>query len=558
MKKAQFLLPILMMASSIYAQQTIEQGKNLFNGEQYSKAKQVFLDINKQKPNEEAYYYLGEIYFLDNKIDSAASAYQQGVNTNSKYLYNYTGLGKVALQKGNTAAANENFEKAKKGGKKDSQLLLSIVQAAVATQNKDTALARLCLSIVEEKDPKLPLFHIVTGDFNFQTKNFGKAINDYNNALYYGADAQTVSLRLGALYTRINNFKEAENAYNQIISTNPNAAIAYKKIGDLYYTYGKYEKAKTAYTTYFSKVSPTEDDKEKFALILFFNKNYDQTESLIKEIAAQNQDNAVLFRVRAYTAYERADYENGIKYINQLFSSLKPERVIALDYLYYAKLLSQTGKDSLAINNYLKAYNLDTAKYDYLEEVAKIYVKNKRHDKAIEYYAMLTKNPQQDKAALAYIIGKEYYFSANNLKHDADSLGKKPAAAGLREKSVEQYLKADSCFSNVIILSPKFTAGYLWKARSLALVDPDAKSDKAKKAYEALLAAIQSSGTPDNNSTIECYRYLASYYYLQYERESNGESKRSLKRNSMDYFEKILSLSPSDKQASESLNLLKK
>ena len=54
MKKAQFLLPVLMMASSIYAQQTIEQGKDLFNGEQYNKAKQVFLDINKQKPSEEA------------------------------------------------------------------------------------------------------------------------------------------------------------------------------------------------------------------------------------------------------------------------------------------------------------------------------------------------------------------------------------------------------------------------------------------------------------------------------------------------------------------------
>jgi len=558
MKKAQFLLPVLMMASSIYAQQTIEQGKDLFNGEQYNKAKQVFLDINKQKPSEEAYYYLGEIYFSDNKIDSAAIAYQQGVNTNSKYLYNYTGLGKVALQKGNTAAADQNFEKAKKGGKKDSQLLLSIVEAAIATPNKDTTLARLCLNIVEEKDPKLPLFHLTSGDFDFQTNNFGKAINDYNNALYYGADAQAVSLRLGALYTKINNYKEAENAYNQIISTSPNTAIAYKKVGDLYYRYGKYEKAKTAYTTYFSKVSPTEDEKEKYALILFFNKNYDETETIIKEIAAQNEDNSVLFRVRAYTAYERADYENGIKYINQLFSILKPEKVISLDYLYYAKLLSQTGKDSLAINNYLKAYNLDTSKYEYLEEIAKTYVKNKRHDKAIEYYSMLTKNPQQDKATLSYIVGKEYYFYANNLKHDADSLGKKASAAGLRGKSVEQYFKADSCFSIVILLSPKFTPGYLWKARSLALIDPDAKTDKTKKAYEALLSAIQSSNTPDNNSTIECYRYLASYYYLQYERDTNSENKRTFKRNCMDYFEKIIAINPSDKQANESLNLLKK
>jgi len=244
MKKIKFLLPALMIAGSLYAQQTIEQGINLFNGEQYNKAKQVFLDINKEKPSEEAYYYLGEIYFLNNKIDSANYAYQQGVNTNSKYLYNYTGLGKVALQKGNSAAANENFDKVRKGAKKDIQLLVSVAQACVATANKDTTLARICLVTAEEKDTKSPFFHLALGDFDFQTRSFGKAINDYTNAQYYGADAQIVNLRLGALYTKINNFKEAENAYNQIISSNPNAVIAYKKLGDLYYTYGKYDKAK--------------------------------------------------------------------------------------------------------------------------------------------------------------------------------------------------------------------------------------------------------------------------------------------------------------------------
>lgn len=562
MKKIQFLLPALMMASSIYAQTTIEKGISLFNEEQYNKAKQIFLDINRQKPNEEAYYYLGEIYFQANKIDSASYAYEQGVKTNSKYLYNYTGLGKVALQQKNDAAASDNFNKVRKGAKKDIQLMLSVAQAAIATPNKDTTLARLCLVAAEEKDPKSPLLYIALGDFDFQARNIGKAINDYNNATYYGADAQTVGLRLGYLYSRTNNFTEAENAYNDVISKNPNSAIVYKKIGDLYYTYGKYEKAKEAYTTYFSKVTPTEDDKERYALILFFNKNYDQTEALIKEIAAQNQDNSVLFRVRAYTAYERADYPNGIKYMNQFFAIQKPEKIISLDYVYYAKLLLQTGKDSLAVSNYLKAYDLDTTKYDYLEEIAKIYIKNKQHEKAIEYYSMLNKNPQQDKATLSYILGKEYYFYGNELKLTADSIESisksRKEISTLRKKSIDQFTKADSCFSNVTLLSPSFTAGYLWKARSLSLIDPNAKTDKAKTAYETLLSEIEKSGKPDNASTIESYRYLASYYYLQFERETNNESKRAFKKSTIDYFEKIIAINPSDKQANESLNLLKK
>ena len=567
MKKIQFIILALIFTSVLNAQ-TLEQGVSLFNEEQYIKAKQLFTSLNKQTPSAEVCYQLGETYFKLGQIDSAQIAYQQGITLISKYFYNYAGLGKVQMQKGDLEAAKVNFDKVRKNSKKDIKLLMTVVDAAITVSKKDTALAHQYLYFAEAIDPKSPYLHLFYGDFNLAIRNSGQAINDYNNALYYGADKETAYIRLGGLYARVRNFKDSELSFKKAIESNPNSTIAYKKMGDMYYSFGKYADAKTAYATYSAKVTTSEDEKEKFALILFFNKNYDETESLINEIAAQNKDNSVLYRIRAYTAYERADYQKGLEYMNQFFSIQKADKVIPLDYEYNAKLLVQTGKDSLAINSYLKAFEMDTTKYQDIEEVVKIYAKNKKHENAIKYYSLLNKYPQQDKSNLAYSIGKEYYFDGGETKSRLDSVEKRLNQKKLplpndfsvqRANMLDKFVKADSCFSIVNTLSPRFGSAYLFKGRTQAIIDPESKTDKAKNAYESYLAIAQTSKTPDNVNIIESYAYLASYYYFQSLRApQNSELQKTNKQLSINYFEKIIALDPTDKQANDALLLLKK
>lgn len=552
MKTKLFFVAISLLSATIQAQ-TIEEGLKFYNEERFDQAKQSLINLNKKGENEQADYLLGEIYFQNGQLDSASICYQQGINKNPKYLYNYTGLGKVSLQKGDIADAKANFEKVKKGAKSDLKLLLSVADATLNANKKDTTIASEYIHIAQDKDSKSPYLHIALGDLNLQRRDIGRALSDYNNALYYGADAQVVGFKLASIYSRTNNIKDAEKSYKDIITAKPNAALPYKKMGDMFFSFGKYAEAKSAYDSYFSKTTPTSDEKEKYALIQFFNKNYDATEALLKEITVQNQDNPVLFRVRAYSAYERGDYNNGLMFMNKFFSIQKPEKTICLDYEYYAKLLSKNDQDSLAAINFLKAYDFDSTKFQNLEEAGKIFSKLKKHDKAIFCYTQMSNNPQQDKSALAYMIGKEYYFNG------AESLTQTNNQSTLNEKSIVSLNKADSCFQQVITLSPKFSGAYLWKARTLSLLDPDAKSDKAKIAYENLLSVTQASQKPDNSNIIECYRYLASYNYLQFEKgNKNLNLKKEYKKASIDYFEKILVISPSDKQASDSLILLKK
>lgn len=563
MRKIQ-LLALSLLSIGVLTAQTLDQAKSFYKEEQYDNAKSALLAIGKQAPSAEAAYLLGETYFKLGQTDSAQIAYQIGANLNPKYGYNFAGLGKSSLQKGDIAGAKLNFEKARKTAKKDIKLLLSVVEATVATPTKDTATAREYLTFVSDIDNKLPELHIAYGDFNLATKNTGQAINDYNNAIFYNADKEAVAYRFGNLYYRLRKYKDAESNYKKVLEANPNATLVHKKLGDLYYTFAKFPEAKASYTTYLAKVSGSESDKEKFALILFFNKNYDETEKLINEIAAGNKNNAVLYRVRAYSAYERGDFQKGIEFMNQFFAIQKPEKVIALDYEYNGKLLCQVGKEGEAITNFQKAFDIDTTKYNNIEEIAKLQMKAKRPDKAIESYTCLLKNPTQDKSALAFSLGKAYYNLGSEQKETVDSISSATKAKVLTKEASElqaaslvSFAKADSCFSIVTNLSPKFVPGYLWKARSLALLDIDAKTDNAKKAYEALVNTIQASGKADNNSLKECYLYFASYNYMQYDRENSASAKATFKQATIDNFKKVLEIDPTNKQATDALNILK-
>ncbi|MDR1679743.1 MAG: tetratricopeptide repeat protein [Prevotellaceae bacterium] len=548
MKKLQFLLPIVLLATGLQAQ-TLEEGRNLYNEEQYEAAKQVLTQVNQQKPSAEAYYYLGEMALREKQFSVAENAFNEGLKTDPKYLYNNSGLGALALELGDRARADENFEKVRKGAKKDMKLLLSVAEAAMNASKPDLELAKSYITIAEETNNKSPYLYLVRGDYNFKTRKLGDAINDYNNAEYYKADKGVAQIRLGELYSKINNLRESEKAFKAAIVANPKSIIVYKKMGDMYYSFAQYAKAKEAYTTYLNRVQGTAEEKEKYALILFFNKDYEESNRIIDEISAQNPDNAVLYRVRAYGAYEEGKYAEGLEAIKKLFEIQKPEKIIALDYNYYGKLMLATGDTLKAAENYIKAYELDSARVADMEEAANLYAKRKDYEKSIAIYTRLQQNPTQDKSSSAYTIGREYYYYATDL------------AGGNEEQkalSLVKYASADSCFAVVNELSPRYTLGYLWKGRAATAVDPEAKTEEAKKAYEAALTLLLSSAKPEENYIIECYQYLASYYYFQYDRAVHGSETRSSNKNmSIEYFEKILTVRPEDQRSMDAIRMLK-
>jgi len=210
---------------------------------------------------------------------------------------------------------------------------------------------------------------------------------------------------------------------------------------------------------------------------------------------------------------------------------------------------------------------LDSTKTELYEALAKLYSTNKMHNEAVASYKKMIVFGA-DSVNTWFQIGKEYYFEGDNYRAMFDSLsilqkvGKVLSANSIRANELKRlnFQKADSAFTKVTVLNPKYAGGFIWKGRINSLLDTESTTDSAKEAYEKALTLLEAGDAAKNRkSIIECYRYLGSYYFLNSERlvKTDNAQSESLKAKSVDCFKKILALDPTDAQALEVIRQLK-
>jgi tetratricopeptide (TPR) repeat protein len=253
--------------------------------------------------------------------------------------------------------------------------------------------------------------------------------------------------------------------------------------------------------------------------------------------------------------------------MDQFFKLHDPKKLIAADYIYYARILRETGNEPAAMESYRKAILLDPSKTELYEELAKLSSKNKRHSEAAGYFKKMAETGS-DKVVASFQAGKEYFFEGESWKSKYDSLmniqktGKNRFADSLAMKKnmIRYYSLADSAFSVVNKLNPEYAGGFVWKGRMQALLDPEAENDGARNAYEkALLILLKGDLTKNRKMIIECYKYMGSWYYLAYEKYEKSDKQLSaeMRSKSVEFFTRISELDPADAQAKAVLAKMK-
>lgn len=566
------ILILLIIAFSAFngmAQEDKSLGKSYLDDMQYHKARDFFQKALKATPNDIwVYCSLGDTYVGLKNLDSAKIMYQKAFVIDPKNAFVLIGLGKMALLGGDHQSELDFFDKAKKSDRKNPKVYCEIAEACYVLSKKDTITGNIYLTQGMELNSKYPGFHMVYGDWEAYKKNFGKAANAYERAIFFEPSSVIAHRKLGKIYADARFYQQSLNAYNKCIEINPDQILVYKELGDLYYSLGRYPEAEKNYKIYMSKAEISLDDKERFAIILFFNKKYAEAAGLLEDVLNKNAEESVLLRIRGYIAYETGEYQKGLEYMNKFFKLHNPANVIPSDYLYYGRLFEKNSKDTLAIENYKKAFALDSTKTEILADIAKLSSKNLMHDQAITYYKKMIANGF-DKVNNHYAIGREAYFEGQTYKNKYDSLYSLQKKSNIpfsdstivRDSMRLWFQKADSAFTKVTELSPEYAGGFIWKARMELYLDPEREGSLWKDSYEKALVILGKGDLEKNRkSMIECYKYLGSYAYLSYERLFKTDKQQSdvQKSAAMDYFQKVLQLDPADSQATEVITELKK
>jgi tetratricopeptide (TPR) repeat protein len=564
-----FIVVILTFAKlSVMAQAVVLQGPDYFIEEQYGKARDWYLQRLKNPPVDTYIYTrLGDTYLALNNADSAGIAYQNALDLDLKNPFAMAGLGKIALMQNNLAGESEYFDRARRADKLNAVVYCYIAEGCLNLSRQDTATARIFLDNGLNVDPKNARLHMISGDLASLKKRYGEAVNAYQRAVFFDPRYALAYRKLGVANNFLQNYPDALKAFNKSVEINPMQILVYRDLGNLYYATGRYAEAVNAYQTFMSRSEITMDDKERYAILLFFNRRYDEASALLKQVLAVGKNESGLLRLEGYIAYETGEYQKGLESMNKFFALHNQEKIIPTDYIYYARILVKTGKDSLAMISYKKAIDLDPLKTDIYEELAKLAAKNNKHAEAAEYYRKMG-DKGADKIVSIFLAGKEYYFEGNNWKMRYDSLirvQKKRKVAFTDSTYVRQsmkscYIKADSAFTLVNQLNNEYAGGFLWKGRVQSLLDPEAENPGARDAYENALSILQKGDQESNKKMIiECYRYLGYYYFREYERiyRTNKLKSAESRSKSIEYFSKIIKLDPTDKQANEVIQKMK-
>ncbi len=521
----------------------------------------------------ESYYYLGEIAFPTSK-DSAKMYYEKGIATDPTFPLNYIGVGKVAM--GQPLADDAKSVKAAiKAGEK----LMKQAFKANKTAKKDPAVALAFLKAYH--DNVLPFdaakekyyeshladyapYYVFLGDIEAAKEDWGEACKNYELAFsWYDTDENPcveAYIKFAGIYFRINP-DMAIDYVTELLGFRPNSAIAQRELAESYYRADKFNEAVKAYETYMKNPTAFDTDRPRHAALLYYDKQYDQSITLVESLMDKYPDNLMLKRLALYNYYEIGDYTSAIKAAEKLFAT-PDAKFNSRDYVQYGKLLLDLGKSEDAVANLEKAIEIDPDRlenYKELETACTKAGKYMRRAEVHEAYIKKLEAKEQAKTQDYFVGGRYYYMAAARAYQAQDTLNTRIGAT-----------KADSLFAIVTEKAPEDYRGHEWRATATSLLDPERKTGIAIPLYEKAIEIIVKDLSAENvpatrqkalqKSLIDAYTYMANFDYVaEYNKylAMSEEARQTFKfTKTIEWCNKILAIDPNHAATKEFLAVI--
>lgn len=536
---------VLLSIASVFAAGN-ERGIEFFRVELFDAAK---IELKNQIGNlqgvdlAETYYFIGESYLATEQLDSAAIFFQKAIETSSEYSFGYIGEGKLALKNNNAVLANDLFKKAMNLTKKDPAVPVAIAEAFIDVNQY--AKAEEFLDRARKINKKFSGIYVAEGNMLMSQGKTGDASGVYEMALEFNPNDKVAYLKYARVYKGINPGL-ALDVLNRLLAIDPEYIPAFAELGDVYYRMNNYTKAIEAYRKFVEIPGVPVERMNNYASLLYFTKEFAQSLEVINRVLANDPNNFVMRRLQFYNNFELGNFDLGLKQAEKFVQTGPQEDLIAQDFVYYGRLLNQSGNLAAALDAFNKALTIDSEKSDVFRDLALAYETKEDYSNAVIFYRKFIDNDKNATLMDVFNFGSMAYRAGNQEIVKQDRTLEEITADSLAHR--DYLILADSIFAQVAERSPESYLGSFWRARTNASLDPETTLGLAKPFYERAAAILEAmpEGASRNRNLIEAYRYLGYYYYVQ---ENFPMSK--------EFFQKILVLDPENETAKQVLDAIK-
>lgn len=532
-----FTLFIILLTSIIGAAQNLEQVRKYIYYERFESAKTILLDaITNDDASPEVYYLLGEILLKEKKIDAATLLLTKGKSNFDQQGYSlkqhpllYIGYAHALLDGGNTSEAKAIMEQAIKAGKNKNPIsLLAAARANIESKNGDPLWAMQLLKKAISKDKKNAELYVTKGDAHRKIIDGSNAVINYKKALAVNPHFARAMYKEGQLYKTQKNTEVFIDRFLKTVAIDSNFAPA---LYELYYHYLYRDviKAQKYFTAYLNHTDPNPQHRYMQTDLDFVSKRYQEAikgaTAILKADGVQAQPR--LYKLIAYSQASLGDSAAALSNMTSYFEKQIKEKYVTQDYLFQAKLSEKINPDkSVAISWYRRALNSEkdeNEKLDYMESLAALNKEAENRDREAMWREKIYKSKNRPTNIDLYKWGIALYSDA-------------------------EYQRADSVFALYESKYPNQVYGYLWRARSNALIDTVMEQGLAVPHFKKLIKVAIKESAKNKESLLSAYGYLGTY-----EANINKDFATSLI-----YFDKMLEIDPRNSEASKYAELLRK
>jgi len=451
----------------------------------------------------ETCFYLGNIYFSENKLDSSEIYFKKGLVGQKLSVLNTIGLAMLKI-KSNPKVADIEIQNVLKlpTSKKNPDYFIAAANAYLANNQIDQAI------IYRDKAKSIKLKYaplsVLAGDIELANKNVGNACSNYEVAILYDPNCEEAYIKYARAYKNVNT-PLAIDMLNRLKQREPSFLLVDKELADIYYLNNDFDKAAKLYENYLQSGNSNVQDLTKYAMTLFLNKNYTKSLEIANLGLIKAPRNPGFNRLALYNNVALEKYDDALKSADLFFNKSDNPDISYYDYTYYGQALRATKQYDLAIDQFKNALKLDSTQVGFWKDISDMYNEKTDYKNAITSYERYMNSLSVDKrnSDVIYDLGR-LYFSLGNSKTDSANV-KKTA-----------LIKADSVFAKVISLEPTEYRGYIWRARTNFSLDPETLQGLAKPYYDQTLTIVEAKADARYNPVIlECSRFLGYYYFLK-------------------------------------------
>ncbi len=536
MKRIWIIIFFSFLLSGIRAQ-TVADAKRYIYYDRLESAKQVLQSIIKNEASSpDAWYWLGEIYLKQNKIDSAGFILQEGTRyfsgknfSSDKYPLLAVGRAHVLLDEGKTAAAKKEMGLVIASAKKrDFLSLWAVARAHIDSKNGDVNRAVELLKKAIIKNNSNAELYLSLGDAYRKLTDGSNAVINYDKALERDPALAAAMYNKGRIYKSQHNTEIFLDRMTRACEIDSAYAPALYELYYFYF-YRDIKKAGKFLAAWLRNTDPTLQQAYMVTDFQYVTKKYEEAIDGALRIIHTEGDRAQprLYKLIAYSYASLGDSSSSLEYMNAYFGKQKPANLVAKDFELEAVLLEKINPDKTAAVEWYKKALAHTReekdKLDYMMTLADLQKEAGNREREAVWREQIYKMKDRPGNLDLYNWGVALYYT-------------------------EKYRKADSVFSLYEEKYPDQVYGYLWRAKCNAIMDSTMEMGLAVPHYKKLIEIARTDTVKYKSILLKAYGYLGTYL---------ANITRDYKA-SLDDFEAMLRLDPDNNEAREYTELLRK